>query len=336
MNYKEEIIRNIANKMASVLTIEQLQKLESELAKALYQYDVTLAEHSLSTEINKDQQAIQGFFVAKKIEGLSDNSLRYYTTILKQFFSVVTVPLERIEANSIRYYLAVRMDKGISKVSLDNELRVLKSFFNWLTAEDYINKSPVIGIKPIKKEKRIKKPFSEVELEKIRRAANDNKSEFAKKRDTAIVEFLYSTGARVSELVNTNKQDISNDECLVFGKGSKERTVFLNAKCKLALTEYLNVRKDNNPALFVTGKSPYNRLEKSGVETLIRNLGKQAQVEDCHPHRFRRTMATTALNRGMPLEEISQLLGHEDLKTTTIYARSEKENVKSSHRKYVV
>ncbi len=337
MNYKENIVKEITRKMAGLLNIEQLQALEKELSICLYHYELTLAEHLLSTEINQDSKAIQDFFVAKKIEGMSDNSIRYYSTVLKTFLSIITVPIQQIEANTIRYYLAVRMNNGISKVTLDNELRILRSFFNWLAAEDYINKAPTMGIKPIKQEKRIKKSFSEIELEMIRRAASENgRSEFEKKRNVAIIEFLYSTGARVSELVNVDVKDISGDECIVFGKGSKERIVFLNAKCKLAISEYLNVKEGNDPALFVSTKSPYKRINKSTVERIIKEIGKHAGVENCHPHRFRRTMATTALNRGMPLEEVSQILGHEELRTTTIYAKSQKENVKSSHKKFVV
>ena len=221
------------------------------------------------------------------------------------------------------------MKDKISKTTQDNELRVLKSFFNWCSAEGYICKSPTLNIKPVKQEKRIKQPFSEVELEKIRNAADNI-------RDKAIIDVLYSTGVRCAELIAMNKEDIDGDEIVVFGKGEKERIVYLNARAKLSLQDYLNSRTDNNDSLFVELRSPHKRLTAGAVETLIRNVGNKAGVKKCHPHRFRRTCATIALNRGMPIEQVSQMLGHAKIETTTIYARSNEENVKNSHKKYVV
>ena len=237
--------------------------------------------------------------------------------------------LEEIGADQIRYYLAVRSTRDkLSKVSQDNELRILKSFFSWCAGEDYMQKNPTQNIKAIKKEKRIKKAFSETELELIREKAKS-------KRDRAIVEVLYSTGVRVSELCGMNISDIANDEIIVFGKGEKERTVYLNARAKIAISEYLKTRTDNESALFL-GEKTKKRLGKGSIERMIKELGKSAGVPNCHPHRFRRTAGTIALNRGMPLEQVQQMLGHEDIATTTIYARSEEKNVKASHGKYVV
>lgn len=341
MSAKDDVIREISAKMVNLLSADLLQVLESKIATVLYKYEVSVAEHSLTTEIDKDSAAIKNFFIAKKVEGLSDKSLAYYKTVIANFFRVITIPLANIDSNTIRYYMAIRMEQGVSKVTLDNERRVLKSFFNWLSAEDFIGKSPLSSMKPIKQEKRIKKSFSEVELEKIRRAALEEKNELKRLRDVALVEFLYSTGARVSEVAGVKIEDIQGDECIVFGKGAKERAVFLNAKCNYAISEYLKIRKDNNPFLFVATPDTPSKKEKKGlsagsIEVIIRQLGEKAKVENCHPHRFRRTMATAALNRGMPLEEVSQLLGHEELETTTIYARSDKGNIKTSHKKYIV
>lgn len=278
---------------------------------------------------DKRQKAIQMFIVTKKVEGCTENTIYYYIGTLRRFFNEINQRLEEVTADQIRYYLAIRSTRDkLSKTSQDNELRVLKSFFKWCSGEEYIEKNPTENIKAVKKEKRIKRPFSETELELIREKAKS-------KRDKAIVEVLYSTGVRVSELCGMNISDIANDEIVVFGKGEKERTVYLNARAKIAIAEYLKTRADNENALFI-GERNKKRLCKGGVERMIRELGKIAGVPNCHPHRFRRTAGTIALNRGMPLEQVQQMLGHEDIATTTIYARSEERNVKASHGKYVV
>ena len=278
---------------------------------------------------NKRQKAIQMFIVTKKVEGCTENTIHYYMGTLRRFFGEINQRLEEITSDQIRYYLAIRSTRDkLSKTSQDNELRVLKSFFKWCSGEDYIERNPTENIKAVKKEKRIKRPFSETELELIRENAKS-------KRDRAIVEVLYSTGVRVSELCGIDIGDIANDEIVVFGKGEKERSVYLNARAKIAISVYLKTRNDGESALFV-GQRTKKRLNKGGVERLIRELGEKAGVPNCHPHRFRRTAGTIALNRGMPLEQVQQMLGHEDISTTTIYARSEERNVKASHGKYVV
>lgn len=278
---------------------------------------------------DKRQKAVQMFIVTKKVEGCTENTIHYYAGTLRRFFNEINQRLEEITADQIRYYLAIRSTRDkLSKTSQDNELRVLKSFFKWCSGEEYIERNPTENVKAVKKEKRIKRAFSETELELIREKAGNT-------RDKAIVEVLYSTGVRVSELCGMNRSDIVNDEIIVFGKGEKERTVYLNARAKIAIADYLSSRKDNEQALFI-GERTKKRLGKGGVERMIRELGKSAGVSNCHPHRFRRTAGTIALNRGMPLEQVQQMLGHEDIATTTIYARSEERNVKASHGKYVV
>ena len=272
------------------------------------------------------------FFVSKKIEGCTNQTISYYSTILRKFFSEINMELDKITADQVRYYIAKLSLNGLSKCSQDNELRVLKSFFKWAFGEGYISKIPTLNIKTIKQEKRIKKSFTELQIEQMRKVLNNKGS----LRDIAIFETLNSTGVRVSELNRMNISDIQDDEITVFGKGEKERIVYLNTKSKLAIQDYLKSRNDNEEALFISSKSPYTRLSKGAIETMIRNLGKEAGVDKAHPHRFRRTSATFALNRGMPIEQVQQMLGHENISTTTIYARSEKENVKASHRKYVV
>lgn len=270
------------------------------------------------------------FLVSKKIEGCTDKTILYYRGVLNRFYSEIQKNISDITSDDIRIYIAnASIVRKISKVSQTNELRVLKSFFKWATAEEYIVKDPTVNVKLIKSEKRIKKPFTETEIEILR---NNAKS----KRDLAIIDFLFSTGCRVSELVDVDISDISEDEVIVFGKGEKERYVYLNARAKLSVSEYISERTDNEKALFVNSKSPHNRLTQGAVRTIINNIARSCNIDNAHPHRFRRTCATIALNRGMPIEQVSQMLGHATLNTTTIYARSEKENVKQSHKKYVV
>lgn len=296
----------------------------------LNDYDIERKSTELVVVSENKAKALQMFFVTKKVEGCSDKTIQYYSYVLRRFFSDIACDLDRVTADQIRYYIAIRSQRdGLSKVTQDNELRVLKSFFGWCTAEEYISKNPTLNVKAIKQDKRIKKPFSEVDLEKIRKAAET-------KRDKAIVETLYSTGCRVSELCGMNRNDINSDEIIVFGKGGKERVCYLNAKARLALADYIESRTDNDAALFVSEDKPHTRLKKSSIEILIRKIGKSAGVENCHPHRFRRTAATVALNRGMPIDQVQQMLGHAIIGTTTIYARSDSENVKASHKKYVI
>lgn len=321
MNCKEEIV----NRISSLGDISN-----NALRIILNDYDISpKCTDIVPVNDDKRQKAVQMFIVTKKVEGCTENTIHYYMGTLRRFFNEINQCLEEITADQIRYYLAIRSTRDqLSKTSQDNELRILKSFFKWCSGEEYIKRNPTENIKAVKKEKRIKRPFSETELELIRESAKC-------KRDKAIVEVLYSTGVRVSELCGMDISDIANDEIVVFGKGEKERTVYLNARAKLAIEDYLKTRTDNEAALFI-GHRTKNRLNKGGVEKMIRDLGKSAGVPNCHPHRFRRTAGTIALNRGMPLEQVQQMLGHEDIATTTIYARSEERNVKASHGKYVV
>lgn len=241
------------------------------------------------------------------------------------------MPIDKITENDLFVYLAkYKKERGVSNAYLDNIRLVFSSFFGWLNAKGYISKNPTMGLEPIKVEKRIKKPLSDEELEKLRRTCEQE-------RDLALLEFLYSTGVRVSELVALNRQDIDfyGKNVIVYGKGSKERETYLTATSCMHLKAYLDSRQDANEALFVSNKKPYERLTVAGVEGILKKLGKSAGVEKVHPHRFRRTMATNALKKGMPLEEVKELLGHTKLDTTMIYCTVNKENVKHSHQKYM-
>ena len=328
-----DLVNDYGLMLSEKLSDEQTETAKDVLRIILSDYEIMSKRTELAvSEDNAKAKAIQMFFVSKKIEGCTNQTISYYSTILRKFFSEINMELDKITADQVRYYIAKLSLNGLSKCSQDNELRVLKSFFKWAFGEGYISKIPTLNIKTIKQEKRIKKSFTELQIEQMRKVLNNKGS----LRDIAIFETLNSTGVRVSELNRMNINDIQDDEITVFGKGEKERIVYLNTKSKLAIQDYLKSRNDNEEALFISSKSPYTRLSKGAIETMIRNLGKEAGVDKAHPHRFRRTSATFALNRGMPIEQVQQMLGHENISTTTIYARSEKENVKASHRKYVV
>lgn len=303
---------------------------ENNLRIVLNGYEITKKSNELAVIEDKRARALQMFFVTKRVEGCSPRTITYYQGVLKRFFTDVNCNLETVTSDVIRYYIAIRSERDrLGKVSQDNELHVLKSFFGWCTTEDYIAKDPTKNIKPIKRDQRIKKAFSEIELEKLRKSVNT-------KRDLAILETLYSTGCRVSELCGMDRKNIDGNEITVFGKGGKERVCYLNAKSLLAIGDYLSERNDNDPALFVGLNSPHERLTYSAVDDIMHKLGLKAGVENCHPHRFRRTAATIALNRGMPIDQVQKMLGHSVIGTTTIYAQSDMENVKASHKKYVV
>lgn len=274
-------------------------------------------------------QYLQLFLVRKKTEGKSVRTLEQYQLHLSRLLQDLNKPLDKITEDDLFLYLArYQKERNISNTYLDNMRLVFSSFFTWCNNKGYISKNPTIGLEPIKSEKKIKKPFSDEELEKLRRMCTQE-------RDIALIEFLYSTGVRASELIalNQNDVDFARKTVIVLGKGNKEREVYLTASAVLHLKEYLNSRIDNNESLFVTTRKPYNRLTVSGLEHIIKNLGKSAGVEHCHPHRFRRTMATNVLRKGAPLEEVKELLGHTKLDTTMIYCSVNRENVKHTHQR---
>lgn len=247
-----------------------------------------------------------------------------------KFLTATNKPLKQITTNDIRVHIAkMGLERKVSKITQDNTLRILKSFFSWLLAEEVIEKNPTLRIKKIKADKRQKKAFSEIEIEQLRTAAKN-------KREKAIIDFMMSTGCRIGEIVGLNRKDIHNDECIVFGKGAKERTVYLNAKAIVSLNEYLKERVDTNEALFVSEKKPYNRLNKGGIEIAVHKLGERTNIKNVHPHRFRRTAATMAAKRGMPIERIKEMLGHARVETTLIYLDMSGDTLKESHKKYVV
>jgi integrase/recombinase XerD len=320
----EEKIIKIINEMAEYLNVSQMKKLQEVLLK-------TFSEHESEKIEISNQEYLQLFLDAKRIEGCSERTIQYYKTTIEKLLFNITTPIRKITTEEIRHYL-VEYQKlnNCSKVTVDNVRRNISSFFSWLEEEDYILKSPTKRIHKIKTKQQVKEIISDEAIERLRDNCNCI-------RDLAMIDLLYSTGIRVGELVNLNISDVDFEarECVVFGKGDKERKVYFDAKAKIHLQEYLNSRKDDNPALFVTLDSPFDRLKISGVEIRMRKLGRALNLEKIHPHKFRRTMATRAIDKGMPIEQVQKLLGHSQIDTTMQYAIVNQTNVKTSHQKFI-
>lgn len=320
----EEKLVNILNEMAEVLSIAQMKKLQEVLLR-------NLSEAVSPGEATSNQEYLQLFLDAKKIEGCSERTLQYYRVTIEKLLSNIEEPIRKISTEQIRAYLSeYQKINNCSKVTVDNVRRNISSFFSWLEEEDYILKSPMRRIHKIKTKQQVKEIISDEAIERLRDSCSCP-------RDLAIIDLLYSTGVRVGELVNLNISDINFEarECIVFGKGDKERRVYFDAKAKLHLQDYLKTRDDDNSALFVTLDSPHERLKISGVEIRIRELGRSVNLTKIHPHKFRRTMATRAIDKGMPIEQVQKILGHSQIDTTMQYAIVNQNNVKSSHQKYI-
>lgn len=314
----------ILNEMADYLNIAQMKKLQEVLLK-------NLTNDKPQKEQVSNETYLKMFIDAKRIEGCSDRTLQYYNMTVEHLLATVDVPVRKMTTDEIRSYLAdYQQRNNCSKVTVDNVRRNISSFFSWLEEEDYILKSPMRRIHKIRTKQSVKETISDEMIEKLR----DN---CKCARDLAMIDLLYSTGIRVGELVGLNISDIDFEEreCIVYGKGDKERRVYFDAKAKLHLQNYINSRHDDNPALFTTLDAPYDRLKISGVEIRMRELGRKISVERIHPHKFRRTMATRAIDKGMPIEQVQKILGHSQIDTTMQYAIVNQNNVKSSHRKYI-
>ena len=325
---KEKIIKEIEQKMASILNNEQKEKLKEVLLYTFYNIEVT----SIKDELVEDTTDYAKMFIAaKRIEGCSERTLNYYETTIKTMVDKLSKKVNSIETEDLRNYLSEYQAKNnCSKVTIDNVRRILSSFFAWLEDEDYIMKSPVRRIHKVKATQTVKETYTDEELEEMRDACIEI-------RDLAMVDFLASTGVRVGELVNLDRVDIDMQErsCVVLGKGGKEREVYFDARTKIHLQNYLNSRIDNNPALFVSLLRPYDRLKISGVEIRLRELGKRINIKKIHPHKFRRTMATKAIDKGMPIEQVQVLLGHRKIDTTLQYAMVNQNNVRNSHKRFI-
>lgn len=328
---KDRLITKIQASMASMLTVAQLEELRRVLMHNLHNVEVTERKVSCTHENAANGGLLEVFISAKHIEGCSEKSLKYYDATIRAMLDSVKMPIREISTDHLRIYLAnYQKERGSSKVTIDNMRRIFSSFFGWLEDEDYILKSPVRRIHKIKTDKTIKETFSDESLELLRDACDEI-------RDLAMIDLLDSTGMRVGELVGLNRDDVSfhERECVVFGKGGSERMVYFDARTKIHLMNYLDSRTDTNPALFVSLTMPHARLVIGGVETRLREIGKRANVHKVHPHKFRRTLATRAIDKGMPIEQVQRLLGHVKIDTTMHYAMVNQANVKNSHRKFI-
>ncbi len=326
---KQQLINDVIQGVLPFLNNAQIEKLQSVLQHTLFNYEIIENNDKKGSDL--EQGLLELFLSAKRIEGCSEKSLKYYKATIETMLCEVNKNIKQIETDDIRVYLTnYQNKKKSSRVTIDNIRRILSSFFSWLEDEDYILKSPVRRIHKVKTASNIKETYSDETLELMR----DNCNEI---RDLAIIDMLASTGMRIGEMVLLNREDInfSERECVVFGKGDKERIVYFDARTKIHLQNYLNSRDDNNSALFVTLKSPFKRLTIGGIEVRLRNFGKQLGIPKVHPHKFRRTLATMAIDKGMPIEQLQQLLGHKKIDTTLQYAMVKQSNVKIAHRKYI-
>ena len=329
---KELFIEKVIDGSVNFLDNNQRIKLKEILAKICLNYQIEIIEQYKIQEVQMNNADILNKFMSsKEIEGCSTRTLNYYKDNITKMLDRINLPIAEITTEILRNYLAnYKNNSNVGMVTIDNIRRTLSSFFAWLEDEDYIVKSPVRRIHKVKATKRVKETLTDENLEKLRDTCSNV-------RDLAILELLISTGMRVGELTRLNISDMNFQErsCIVLGKGNSEREVYFSAKSKMYIKKYLETRKDNNEALFVSLIKPYNRLGISGIEIAIRNLGRKANINKVHPHKFRRTMATMAIDKGMPIEQVQKLLGHIKIDTTMEDAMVNQNNVKNSHRKYV-
>lgn len=329
---KEQLITEITRQMLPYLDNYQMEQLQETLSHCFWGVQVSPEEETDQIkEKETNSELLDMFISAKRVEGCSEKTLKYYQASIMRLFSTVDIPAIRMRTDDLRGYLSeYQQTSQCSKSNIDNIRRILSSFFAWLEDENYILKSPVRRIHKIKSNQPVKETYTDESLEIMR-------DQCGCLRDLALIDLLSSTGMRVGELVRLNRSDIDfeNRECVVFGKGSKERPVYFDARTKIHLKNYLDSRTDKNPALFVSLIQPFKRLEISGVEIRLRNLGRKLGITKVHPHKFRRTLATRAIDKGMPIEQVQRLLGHAKIDTTMHYAMVNQNNVKISHRKYI-
>lgn len=330
---KMDVILNITKDMEDSLTDYQLNKLKESLIINFEKLEFIIKTDDLKhqEELDENISMIESFISSKQIEGCSDRTIKYYKEIIDKFNDSFDKSIKKITTEEIRSYLSNYKEMSTcGSTTIDNIRRVLSSFFSWLEDEDYIIKSPIRRIHRIKTPTTVKEVLTDENLEKLR-------DECENIRDLSLIELLISTGMRVGELVNLNISNLNFEDrsCIVLGKGNKEREVYFDAKTKLHLKEYISKRSDNNDALFVSLREPHQRLSISGIELIVRNLGVNTNINKVHPHKFRRTLATMAIDKGMPVEQVQKLLGHVKIETTMHYAMVNQSNVKISHRRYI-
>ena len=314
--------------MSQTLGSQQIERLKDVLEVTFK--NVEFIEKTESSN-ETDLEMVSTFLSAKRVEGCSDKSMRYYESTLKNALNKIGKGVKNISTDDLRKYLDnYQKVSGASKVTVDNIRRILSSFFSWLEEEFYIIKSPVRRIHKVKTGKVVKETYSDEALELMRDSCENP-------RDLALIDILASTGMRVGELVKLNRDDIDfqNRECIVTGKGNKQRIVYFDARTKIHLQNYLRERTDSDNALFVTLLAPHKRLQISGVEIRLRQIGRALNMTKVHPHKFRRTLATMAIDKGMPIEQVQHSLGHQSLDTTLQYAMVNQSNVKMSHHKFI-
>jgi len=326
----KEIIKNeVLQSMIHLLRDDQYEKLKEVLDMVLVNYKIEEIKDELNGEDN--QHYVESFLSSKRLEGCSEKTLHYYESTIQIVLNTIQKHVKHITTDDLRKYLTDYQNvHKSSRVTIDNIRRILSSFFSWLEDEDYIVKSPVRRIHKVKSATTIKETYSDESLELMRDNCNSL-------RDLALIDILASTGMRVGELVLLNIDDINfkERECVVFGKGDKERIVYFDARTKIHLQNYIDSRSDENKALFVSMRKPYNRLTIGAIETIVRNIGKQLEIPKAHPHKFRRTLATKAIDKGMPIEQLQKLLGHQKIDTTLQYAMVKQSNVKIAHKRYI-
>lgn len=321
----ENKIFKILSDMSEELNYQQLEKLQQVLRVRLND------QTEVDEKILDNNDYLELFVSAKRVEGCTERTIEYYRITIEKMLNEINIPVRRISTEILREYLtAYQMKNNCSKVTIDNVRRNLSSFFSWLEDEDHIIKSPIRRIHKVKTGTVVRETLSDEQIEQLRDGCHCS-------RDLAIIDLLYSTGMRVGELCNLDKDDINFNEreCIVYGKGNKERRVYFDAKAKLHLQKYLERRIDSNPALFVSMDAPYDRLSIHAIEHRLRTLGKELDINKVHPHKFRRSMATKAIDKGMPIEQVQKLLGHQQIDTTMHYAMVNQVNVKMSHRKFI-
>ena len=326
---KDKLINEVMQYMLPYLDNAQLKQLKQVMEHTLFNYDVSVT--NVDSGDDESKTLIDKFIAAKRIEGCSEKTLKYYQTTITAMVSDLNKNVRHILTEDLRTYLTEYQSRNqSSRVTIDNIRRIMSSFYSWLEDEDYIVKSPVRRIHKVKTASSIKETFTDEELETMR----DNCEEI---RDLAMIDMLASTGMRVGEMVLLNRNDIDfiERECVVFGKGDKERIVYFDARAKIHLQEYLDGRKDDNPALFVALRAPYERIQIGGIEHRLREMGKRLKICRVHPHKFRRTLATMAIDKGMPIEQLQRLLGHQRIDTTLQYAMVKQSNVKIAHKKFI-
>lgn len=296
---------------------------------------------------DRNENLLKRFLIAKTVKGLTDRTIKYYKTALPKILDAIGKTVDDITPDDIRLYMALRSRRdGVSNISIGNEMRILSSFFQWMSAEELIQKNPMLRVDSIKQKKTKKEALTGMRL-----AAEGE-------REQMMIEVLLSTGCRIEEFVKIRLDDIDGDRVLVHGKGQKDRYVYLNTKAKIMVERYLKERKDNNPYLNPGGKFGETKgkkrteqlnwwkypemingdehLERETPAAILRKIAKKAGVEKANPHKFRRTCATLALRRGMPIEQVSKMLGHEQLDTTKIYLDLTEDDLRQAHKKYVI